>query len=208
MAWFPLWSQKSCLMETMTCSGASTSQRRLVHATTSTCSPGWRCVRDAPSCLGPGCSVQGSVWSPRVPGGHTAEAQHGHCRTLLPYEVHPSAGRHGHRDRSEAHRPGFSSWWVSRPSKPVSHRERRSSRLALVRFQASASSLEVRARRRPPSTWTPSTRCPSIAPGSWPSLTAEHSRPLLSQPGRAKLPTRRLRRTLSSPEPRYERLLK
>lgn len=70
-------------------------------------------------------------------------------------------------------------------------------------FQVSASCLEARARRRPPSTWTPSTRCPSTAPGSWASLTAVRSRPLLSQPGRAKLPTKPLHRKLSAAGPRW-----
>lgn len=70
-------------------------------------------------------------------------------------------------------------------------------------FQASASCLEARVRRRPPSTWTPSTRCPSNAPGSWPSLTAVHSRPPLSLPGKAKLPTRLPHRRFSATGPRW-----
>lgn len=35
MVWCPLWSQRSCSMETTICSAASTSQRRLVQSTSS-----------------------------------------------------------------------------------------------------------------------------------------------------------------------------
>lgn len=71
-------------------------------------------------------------------------------------------------------------------------------------FQASASCLVVKVKRRPPSTWTPSTKCPSVAPGSWPSLTDEHYRPPLFQPGRANRPTRTLPRRLSATGPRWD----
>lgn len=70
-------------------------------------------------------------------------------------------------------------------------------------FQASASCLEARVRRRPPSTWVPSTRCLSAAPGSWPSPMAVHSRPLLLLPGREKQQTQQLHKKLSAKGQRW-----
>lgn len=96
MVWCLLWSQRSCLTETTTCCAASTSQRRLVHDVWQSVKPPAvkhflirlyfeaRGVIKMPlHDLGPGCCVQGSLRSPRVPGGHPAEAQHGHSWTLL-----------------------------------------------------------------------------------------------------------------------------
>lgn len=67
----------------------------------------WSCCGDktCPLCLGASSCLQGPVRSPRVPGGNTAEAQHGDCRARLHQEVHPSGSRHGNGVRSEAHRP-------------------------------------------------------------------------------------------------------
>ena len=70
-------------------------------------------------------------------------------------------------------------------------------------WQASASCQEARARRRPLSTSVPSTRCPCIAPGNWPSPTAAPSRPRPSLPGKVCLQTSRPHRRPSAAVPRW-----
>lgn len=71
-----------------------------------------RLVATNPSvlCLGASSRLQGSVWPPCVPGGNTAETQHGDCWTWLHQEVHPSGSRHGNGVCSEAHCPRCCPW--------------------------------------------------------------------------------------------------
>lgn len=69
--------------------------------------------------------------------------------------------------------------------------------------QESLSSQEVRAKRRPRSTSTPSTTAPCPNPGSWPSPSAGPCRRPLSEPGGVIKRTRSLPPSNSSKEQRY-----
>lgn len=60
---------------------------------------------------GLGCGLQGLVGPPRLPGGYSAQAQHGHCRTLLLPQIQQPGDRHGHRYRPAPHRASCSPWW-------------------------------------------------------------------------------------------------
>lgn len=212
-AWCPLWSQRSCLTETTTCSAASMWQRRWVHCLFWTNQLIFPPQSFFTACAFPpqvlaACYkalsdhhvyLEGTLLKPNmVTAGHSCP------KKFTPQEV-AMATVTALRRTVPASVPGES------PNRRRDGRgcfellfQRTSPSPALVSTQASASCPEARVRRRPPSTWTPSTRCPCTAPGSWPSPTAAHSRPLLWQPGRARQPTRLLLRTLSAPGPRWD----
>lgn len=147
---------------------------------------------------GSSCCVQGFEWSSRVPGGDTAETQHGDGWALLLQEVHPSGCSHSNCHYSPPHRSCCCSWWFLIHSSLRSHSLTPLTCLLLgqvkVRdwgswnalflslktsfLQESASCPEVRVKRRLLSTSMPwiSPLCLSL--GNWPFPMGEPCKPL------------------------------
>lgn len=61
---------------------------------------------------GSSCCLQGSVWPPRLPWGHPAQAQYGYRWTLLLSQVQQPGDCNGHCYRPAPHCAPCSHWWV------------------------------------------------------------------------------------------------
>lgn len=159
---------------------------------------------------GLGCGLQGPVWPPCLPRGYPAQAQHGHCRTLLLPQIQQPGDRNGHCHCPAPHRASCSPWWGGCVQSCKLFRHNCVCVTCLVSNQmlrwrcyvfpvkALLSCLEVRVRRKPPSTWTPWTSVLCTGLGPWPSHMVVPCRLLPLNPGvERKRMERRVRKSSS-----------